>query len=54
MKIIKFIIIYFQCIKLETVNISEMSFKEGKTQLTGAISVNEEDIESFKKLNEKI
>lgn len=30
-----------------------MSFKEGKKQITNAVSVNDEDIEAFKKLNEK-
>ena len=30
-----------------------MSFKEGKTQLTSAISVNDEDIKAFKDLHAK-
>ena len=30
-----------------------MSFKEGKIQITPAISVNAEDIKSFKALNKK-
>ncbi|MNO64096.1 Sorbose-specific phosphotransferase enzyme IIB component [compost metagenome] len=30
-----------------------MSFKEGKKQITGAISVNDQDISSFKELNKK-
>ena len=40
-------------IDIKTVNIGGMSFKEGKTQLTGAVSVNDEDIKSFKALNDK-
>ena len=39
-------------IELKTINIGGMSFKEGKKQVTGAISVNDKDIEAFKKLNE--
>ena len=30
-----------------------MSFKEGKHQITGAVSVDDKDIDAFKKLNEK-
>ena len=30
-----------------------MSFKEGKRQITGAVSVNDEDVASFKALNDK-
>ena len=40
-------------IDIKTVNIGGMSFKEGKTQLTGAVSVNDEDIKSFRALNDK-
>jgi len=40
-------------IDIKTVNIGGMSFKEGKTQLTAAVSVNDEDIKSFKSLNDK-
>ena len=40
-------------IDIKTVNIGGMSFKEGKTQLTAAVSVNDEDIKSFKALNDK-
>ncbi|ERK29043.1 MULTISPECIES: mannose/fructose/sorbose PTS transporter subunit IIB [Clostridium] len=38
---------------IESVNIGGMSFKEGKKQITGAISVNDQDISSFKELNKK-
>ena len=40
-------------VDIKSVNIGGMSFKEGKTQITGAVSVNDQDIASFKKLNEK-
>jgi len=40
-------------IDIKSVNIGGMSFKEGKTQVTGAISVNDQDIQSFKTLNDK-
>ena len=40
-------------INITTVNIGGMSFKEGKTQLTGAVSVNDEDIKAFKTLSDK-
>lgn len=40
-------------IDIKSVNIGGMSFKEGKTQVTGAISVNDEDIKAFKSLNAK-
>jgi len=39
-------------IDLKTINIGGMSFKEGKKQITGTISVDAKDIESFKKLDE--
>lgn len=40
-------------IDIKSINIGGMSFKEGKTQLTGAVSVNAEDIKSFRALNDK-
>ena len=40
-------------VALKSINIGGMSFREGKKQITGAISVNDQDIEAFKKLNEK-
>lgn len=40
-------------IDIKSVNIGGMSFKEGKTQVTGAVSVNDEDIRAFKTLNDK-
>ncbi len=38
-------------IKIKSINIGGMSYKEGKKQITDAISVNKEDIKSFYKLN---
>ncbi|AWK50215.1 PTS fructose transporter subunit IIB [Clostridium beijerinckii] len=40
-------------IDIKTVNIGGMSFKEGKTQLTTAVSVNDQDVKAFKSLNDK-
>lgn len=40
-------------VDIKSVNIGGMSFKEGKKQITSAVSVDEKDIQSFKKLNEK-
>lgn len=40
-------------VDIKTVNIGGMSFKEGKKQITSAVSVDDKDIEAFKKLNEK-
>jgi PTS system mannose-specific IIB component len=40
-------------IDIKTVNIGGMSFKEGKTQLTTAVSVNDQDIKAFTALNDK-
>ncbi|SFD06526.1 mannose/fructose/sorbose PTS transporter subunit IIB [Clostridium uliginosum] len=40
-------------VNITSVNIGGMSFKEGKKQVTGAISVNNEDVKAFKALNEK-
>lgn len=39
-------------VKIDSVNIGGMRFKENKKQITSAISVDSEDIESFKKLND--
>ncbi|VFS76066.1 EIIAB-Man [Raoultella terrigena] len=36
---------------ITTVNIGGMAFRQGKTQVNNAISVDEKDIEAFKKLN---
>ncbi len=40
-------------VPITTVNIGGMSFKEGKRQITNAVSVNDEDVASFKALHEK-
>ena len=40
-------------VDIKSVNIGGMSFHEGKHQITGAVSVDDADIEAFKKLNEK-
>lgn len=40
-------------VTIKSINIGGMSFKEGKHQITGAVSVNDEDIAAFKALNEK-
>jgi len=40
-------------VALKSINIGGMSFKEGKKQITATISVNDQDIEAFKKLNKK-
>ena len=39
-------------VALKSINIGGMSFKEGKKRINGTISVNDQDIEAFKKLNE--
>jgi len=39
-------------VALKSINIGGMSFKEGKKRINGTISVNDKDIEAFKKLNE--
>ncbi|OCG72449.1 PTS fructose transporter subunit IIB [Gilliamella sp. Occ3-1] len=39
-------------VPIKEVNIGGMSFKEGKKQITKAVSVDENDISSFKKLHE--
>ncbi|MBE0338144.1 PTS fructose transporter subunit IIB [Paenibacillus sp. 28ISP30-2] len=36
-----------------SVNVGGMCFKEGKTQITGAVSVDKQDVEAFHKLHEK-
>jgi len=40
-------------VAIKSVNIGGMSFREGKKQITSVVSVNDTDIEAFKKLNEK-
>lgn len=40
-------------VDIKSVNIGGISFKEGKRQINTAISVDDKDIESFKKLHEK-
>ncbi|WP_138206238.1 mannose/fructose/sorbose PTS transporter subunit IIB [Haloimpatiens lingqiaonensis] len=40
-------------VDIKSVNIGGMSFKEGKKKITGAVSVNDEDVDAFKKLNER-
>jgi len=40
-------------IDIKSVNIGGMSYKEGKTMITNAVSVDEKDIEAFKKLHER-
>jgi PTS system mannose-specific IIB component len=40
-------------VNITSVNIGGMSFKEGKRQITQAVSVNDQDVEAFKALNEK-
>lgn len=40
-------------VKIASVNIGGMAFRQGKTQVNNAISVDEKDIEAFKKLNER-
>ncbi len=38
-------------VKLTTVNIGGMAFRQGRTQVNNAVSVDDKDIEAFKKLN---
>jgi mannose PTS system EIIAB component len=38
-------------VKLKSVNIGGMAFRQGKTQVNNAVSVDEKDIEAFNKLN---
>lgn len=40
-------------VAIKSVNIGGMSFKEGKKQITRVVSVDDTDIEAFKKMNEK-
>lgn len=40
-------------VDIKSINIGGMSFKEGKRQLTQAVSVNDEDVKAFKALHEK-
>lgn len=40
-------------VEIKSVNIGGMSFKEGKRQITSAISVDDNDVQAFKKLHEK-
>lgn len=36
---------------IKSVNIGGMAFRQGKTQVNNAVSVDEKDVEAFKKLN---
>lgn len=40
-------------VDIKSVNIGGMAFRQGKTQVNNAVSVDEKDIEAFKKLNER-
>ncbi|CAI1581429.1 TPA: PTS mannose transporter subunit IIAB [Serratia fonticola] len=40
-------------VNITSVNIGGMAFRQGKTQVNNAVSVDEKDIEAFKKLNER-
>ncbi|MRT55842.1 PTS mannose transporter subunit IIAB [Enterobacteriaceae bacterium RIT693] len=40
-------------VKITSVNIGGMAFRQGKTQVNNAISVDDKDIEAFKKLNDR-
>lgn len=40
-------------VDIKSVNIGGMSFKDGKKQITSVVSVNDADIEAFRKLNER-
>ena len=40
-------------VDIKSVNIGAMSFHEGKRQITSAVSVDDKDVEAFKKLHEK-
>lgn len=40
-------------VDIKSVNIGGMAFKTGKKQVTSAVSVDDKDIEAFKKLHEK-
>ncbi|WPG19229.1 PTS mannose transporter subunit IIAB [Kosakonia cowanii] len=40
-------------VKLTSVNIGGMAYRQGKTQVNNAVSVDEKDIEAFRKLNDR-
>ncbi|WML29150.1 mannose/fructose/sorbose PTS transporter subunit IIB [Neobacillus sp. OS1-32] len=40
-------------VEMKSVNIGGMSYKEGKTMITNAVSVDKKDLEAFNKLNER-
>jgi len=40
-------------VDIKSVNIGGMAFRQGKTQVNNAVSVDDKDIEAFKKLNER-
>lgn len=40
-------------VKITSVNIGGMAYRQGKTQVNNAVSVDKKDIEAFKKLNER-
>lgn len=40
-------------VNIKSVNVGGMSFKAGKRQITGAVSIDDNDVEAFKKLHEK-
>lgn len=40
-------------VDIKSVNIGGMAFRQGKTQVNNAVSVDEKDIEAFKKLNDR-
>ena len=42
-----------QGVEIKTVNIGGMAFRQGKTQVNNAVSVDEKDIAAFRKLNER-
>ncbi|GKU26576.1 mannose/fructose/sorbose PTS transporter subunit IIB [Clostridium folliculivorans] len=40
-------------VDIKSVNVGGMCYKEGKTQVTGAVSVDKKDVDAFKKLHDK-
>ncbi|MDD7794712.1 mannose/fructose/sorbose PTS transporter subunit IIB [Clostridium sp. 'White wine YQ'] len=40
-------------VDIKSVNVGGMCYRDGKTQISGAVSVDKNDIEALKKLNEK-
>jgi len=40
-------------VKITSVNIGGMAYRQGKTQVNNAVSVDEKDIEAFRKLNDR-